>query len=135
MRPESSSWWQQALADLVAAEANLSVEQHHVCAFLCQQAAEKALKAMIIEIRRTAPPATHSLPVLGRMVEAPRRLMTDLRRLNLAYTTARYPDAANGVPADMYDAEIAQAHLASARRVVNWVRERLGLLTKESEGE
>lgn len=31
MRLESNSWWQQALADLAAAEANLGVKQCYVC--------------------------------------------------------------------------------------------------------
>lgn len=31
MRLESNSWWQQALASLAAAEANLGVKQYYVC--------------------------------------------------------------------------------------------------------
>jgi len=56
MRGETRNWWPQALADLEAARVNLSASQHCVSAFLCHQASEEALKAVIIEKLRELPP-------------------------------------------------------------------------------
>ncbi len=126
MREESAGWWQQAVEDLHTAEMLANAERHYACAFFCQQAAEKALKALLIESLRQPVPPTHTLPTLGQALGVPSSLMSALRRLNLAYITTRYPDAANGIPAQMYDEETSAVHLADARKVVAWIRERLG---------
>ena len=125
MREESASWWQQAIEDLHTAEMLAEAGRHYACAFFCQQAAEKAVKALFIERQRQPAPPTHTLPTLGQAVGASSPLMSALRRLNLAYVTTRYPDAANGIPAQMYDEETSTMHLADARQVVAWVREHL----------
>ncbi len=125
MRGESAGWWQQALEDLRTAETLATTERHYACAFFCHQAAEKALKALFIESQRQPAPPTHTLPTLGRAVGVPPPLLSALRRLNLAYVTTRCPDAANGIPAQMYDEETSAVHLTDARQVVAWVRERL----------
>jgi len=127
MRGETRNWWTQALADLEAARAILLIGQYYVCAFLCHQAAEKALKAVIIEKLRELPPKNHNLLRLGERLSLTEGLQAALRRLNPAYTNARYPDAANGVPAEAFDEEMAQDHIAYSERVVEWARKQLGL--------
>lgn len=127
MRGETRNWWTQALADLEAAKVNLSASQYYVCAFLCHQAAEKALKAVIIEKLRELPPKNHNLLRLGERLSLTEGLQAALRRLNPAYTNALYPDAANGVPAEAFDEEMAQDHIAYSERVVEWARKQLGL--------
>ena len=47
--------------------------------------------------------------------------MSDLRLLNPEYATSRYPDAANGVPAENYDERRANMLLQAAERVQRWV--------------
>ena len=126
MRQETRNWWTQALADLRAAEVNLSVSQYYVCVFLCHQAAEKALKAVIIETLRELPPKEHNLLRLGDKLSLTEGLQAALRRLNPAYTSARYPDAANGVPAEAFDQQMAQEHIAYGEKVVEWAKKQLG---------
>ncbi|MFW6126020.1 MAG: HEPN domain-containing protein [Chloroflexota bacterium] len=126
MRQETRNWWTQAVADLRAAEVNLSAGQHYVCVFLCHQAAEKALKAVIIETLRELPQKEHNLLRLGDTLSLGSDLQAVLRRLNPAYTSARYPDAANGIPAEAFDQHMAQEHVGYAERVVQWAREQLG---------
>lgn len=48
-----------------------------------------------------------------------------LRRLNAHYAVSRDPDAANGVPAEQYDRELAEELLALGERVRAWVRSEL----------
>jgi HEPN domain-containing protein len=127
MRAETRNWWTQSLADLEAAKSILLIGQYYVCAFLCHQAAEKALKAVIIETLRELPPRNHNLLRLGERLPLPEGLQAALRRLNPAYTNARYPDAVNGVPAEAFDQEMAQEHVAYSERVVEWARKQLGL--------
>ena len=38
------------------------------------------------------------------------------------YTTARYPDAANGVPYEVYDLVTAEAKVRAAEEAVAWIR-------------
>jgi HEPN domain-containing protein len=43
------------------------------------------------------------------------------RELTPDYLTTRYPNAANGIPAEIYDEEIAERHLAYAEGICQWV--------------
>jgi HEPN domain-containing protein len=103
MREEADLWWRQALEDLRSAEANLTIERYYLVAFLCHQAVERALKALHIQKLRESPGATHSLVLLGRRVGAPSSLFGNLRKLGPDFVVARYPNAAHGLPHELYD--------------------------------
>ncbi len=121
MREEARRWLAQADADLAHARASAQAGFYFAAAFSCHQAAEKWLKGAVIELRRTLPPKTHNLIELGRLLEVPEEVMSDLRLLNPEYAASRYPDAANGVPAENYDARKAGMLLEAAERVRAWV--------------
>lgn len=125
MRRESIRWWKQALEDLKVAEKNLENKLFYVCAFFSQQAVEKALKALYIESKRETQPRTHDLTELGEKLKVPANIMDKLIELNPEFVVTRYPDAANGIPAKMYNQRIASSHLQKAKEVVEWVRKRL----------
>jgi len=125
MRPEADLWWRQAQDDLGTAESNLRAERFAASAFFSEQAAEKALKSLIIEKQRELPPHTHDLVKLGQQLKVPIRLMSGLRVLNPNYVNTRYPDAANGLPSDNFDRPIASRHLGIARKVLEWVEKKL----------
>ncbi|MBI2901519.1 MAG: HEPN domain-containing protein [Planctomycetes bacterium] len=114
----------QARADLKVAEDNLGIDHFDVAAFYSHQSVEKGLKALFIHLRRKAPPFTHDLVELGRALSAPAALATDLADLTREYTTARYPDAANAVPAEMYTKDIARRAIDAARRLWKWIEPR-----------
>ena len=121
MRKEVERLVLQARRDLENAQKNIQIEAYEVAAFLCQQAVEKYLKGAWIQKKRQRPPATHYLRELGAGLRAPRRLMAHLSYLNPDYTIARYPDAANGVPYELYDEETAQSKVKAAEEVAKWV--------------
>lgn len=123
MREEAFLWLKQANNDLKYAQSNLDAGVYYVCAFLSQQAAEKALKALYIQSKRKVPMKTHNLVELGKELKLPDHMIKDLRKINPAFVTARYPDAANGVPAEMFDQDIAKEHIEKAREVVEWVKQ------------
>ncbi len=125
MRREVENWWHQAQIDLGSAETSLENGLFYVCAFLCEQAAQKALKALYMSQQRALAPRTHNLVDIGKLLSADQSLMVDLRRLSPHFILTRYPDAAGGVPADLYDEVRGSESVASAKRVIEWVRNRL----------
>ncbi len=78
MRQEVKRWLQQAKEDLDAAEYNFKGGRFRLAAFMCQQTAEKALKALLIN-RTNAFPKIHDLG--GRKSELIGRLK-DFKKKN-----------------------------------------------------
>lgn len=125
MRKEAELWWRQAREDLESAEVNLRTGRYYLVAFLSHQAVEKALKALYLEKLRESPGATHSLVLLGRKVGVPEVLFHHLRKLAPDFVISRYPDAAHGLPSELYDRETAEERLRLAREVLEWVEKSL----------
>lgn len=125
MRDETRAWLAQAAEDERTADFNLGGGRFYASVFFSQQATEKILKALFIHTQGSLPPKNHDLVSLARALQAPEAIMEEVRELNPEYFTTRYPDAAVGIPADMYSAQSAQKHLDAARRVMRWARSRL----------
>jgi len=47
IREEALNWWRESLHNLRQAKKNIEIDEYSVAAFLCHQAAEKALKSII----------------------------------------------------------------------------------------
>lgn len=127
MRSEARGWWEQARADLKSARSIMAAGRYYVCAFLCQQALEKAFKAIWIERFREMPPKTHDLVELAEKLSVPGEFFTALRDINPAYATARYPDAANGLPFKAFDEVIARRDLEGAEKLMQWCEKELAV--------
>jgi HEPN domain-containing protein len=125
MREEVSNWWKQAQKDLESASKNLETEEYDITAFLSQQATEKSLKALYIYKLKESSGQTHSLIFLGKSVEIPDEFLSGLRKLSPDFVITRYPDAAHGVPYELYDEELAKERLKIAKNVVEWVQKEL----------
>lgn len=121
MRKEAERLILQARRDVENARKNIGIGAYEVTAFLCHQAVEKYLKGAWIEKKRRRPPPTHYLKELGQGLGAPKRLLAHLLFLNPDYTVARYPDAANGVPYELYDEATAREKVKAAQEVARWV--------------
>lgn len=122
MRVEIERLVKQADRDLENARKNVGIEAYEVAAFMAEQAVEKRLKAAWMARNREAPPRTHSLTELGDPLGVPEGLRRHLVYLNADYTTARYPDAANGVPYEIYDRETAESKVEAAEELFRWLR-------------
>ncbi len=127
MRVEVERLIKQAERDLENARKTLDIEAYEVAAFLAHQAVEKYLKAAWMHGRREPAPRTHSLTELGDALGVPKTHRKHLGYLNADYVTARYPDAANGVPYEVYDREMAEAKVKAAEEALEWLRQ----LTRE----
>lgn len=122
MRPEVERLLKQADRDLENASKNIGIGAYEIAAFLSQQAVEKYLKGAWIHFKKQMAPHTHSLGELGSGLDVPHGLQRNLKSLTPDYTVARYPDAANGVPFEMYDEEIAREKVKMASEVIQWLR-------------
>ena len=118
MMAEAKDWLEKAEKDLMAAEINTRQALFEVAAFLCQQAAEKALKAVYIsKFKRLW--KVHDLKELAVKVGAGRGLLVKCDALNPHYIATRYP-------IDMdYTKSIAEDAFKNAKEVVEWAKAEL----------
>jgi HEPN domain-containing protein len=131
VRRDVRLWWAQAAHDLGTAEHNLAGGRYDAAIFYCEQAVEKALKALTIHSKRLPPGPTHSLIVLGRLCRVPKRFSLLLRTLTSEYFLSRYPDAAGEVPYTLYDGTEAREYLRTSKELLQWVAKQL---PRSSEG-
>lgn len=126
---ESRRWMQQAEQFFESAIYNLRGGMYALSCFLCQQAAETALKAFLYS-RGERLVRTHSVEELRKICEAHEAefgaISREAKKLDRLYLTTRYPDALpGGVPAENFDDEDAQEALARTSRVMDLVKKHL----------
>jgi len=122
MRKEAEQWLKQAESDLKNANLLFENKAYDVAAFLSHQIAEKALKSKILKANKELPLKTHNLKELGEVANCPIDVMVALRDLTPHYIVSRYPDAANGVPAELYTENTAKKCMENAELVLKWCR-------------
>jgi HEPN domain-containing protein len=117
-------WLERADEDLRIVELLLSKapDLPWGSAFHCQQALEKMAKAVLIA-RRTEPPKSHDIELLGRLVESHEadlgQKISALRMLTVWYIAPRYPDAQiDEIPSET-DLLTALAKLNELRRQID----------------
>lgn len=98
------------------AERNIEIGGYDIASFLAHQAVEKLLKSLLW-LRGAAPPRTHHVDELARLLELPDALVATVSDLNIDYTVARYPDVTELAPFEEYTEDIAVEKVAAARRV------------------
>jgi len=112
MRKESLRLLEQSGHDIDTASQLLKIKIYYASVFFAEQAAEKSIKALHIEKKRRAE-FTHDLVELAQGLDAPRDVVKAAAELSPDYIITRCPDAANGVPATLYDKESAAGHLCT----------------------
>ncbi len=125
MRKEVINWFRQSKADLKTARNCFKSKDYYASAFFAHQSIEKALKALHIHLKKELPPKTHSLIELGKALKVKKNLMPILKEMSPEYILTRYPNAAYGVPAELYTKEKALKCIKNAEKVVKWVEKRL----------
>lgn len=125
-RARALLWWRQAAADLRASSVLADAgEWSHSC-FQAQQAAEKALKALLAD--RDQDLRSHSLAALLRELggEAPQQWATQARSLDKLYAPTGYPDAlGDAAPMDVFGPEDAERAMQAAKAFVDWAADLL----------
>ena len=116
----AAAWWRKAKDDLAVAER--IVDLPFACCFHCQQAAEKAIKALLV-LHQQDFGRLHDLGQLLSLVDScrdtpPGAAAAGLEALTRYAVESRYP------PGDASPEE-AQAALAKARLFLDWAATRL----------
>ncbi|MEN3001924.1 MAG: HEPN domain-containing protein [Armatimonadota bacterium] len=119
----AGDWMAQAKRDLQSAEWAMQGGYYEWACFMCQQAAEKALKAVYTE--RGAEVWGHSVRHMLRGLQLDiepseyRTLEQCARELDAHYIPSRYPDnTAGGAPYENYQQADATRALACAQRII-----------------
>lgn len=113
------AWIKRAKYDLKAAEHDAEGELFDHAVFWCQQAAEKALKAVYIK-KFSKLLKIHELVYLARAIGAPPELLNLCEDLNPYYIQTRYPDYE-----ETLSEEEAQKAIRIAEKVVKWAEKNL----------
>ena len=118
-------WLRQAELDLAAAR-DLSATAHYEWAcFLCQQAAEKGVKALH-ESQGIEAWGHAIVGLLAGVEEVPDEVLDAGRVLDRHYIPTRYPNThPAGAPGDMYTARDAEQALGDAETVLDHVQRRI----------
>ncbi|MBI4210017.1 MAG: HEPN domain-containing protein [Candidatus Diapherotrites archaeon] len=117
---EFQAWIKKAKEDLAAARFNMEGGFHDVSIFFSPQAAEKALKALLLKEGKELI-KTHDLVTLATIADAPAELIEHAKALTLAYTYTRYP----GLPQIKGLRQKAEIFLNYAEDVVKWTEKSL----------
>lgn len=130
MKPDPSAegqrWLAQAERDLAAARDLARTGHFNVACFQAQQAAEKAVKAVLYalgaedvfghSVRELVRTAAGSAPALARLDDA-------AMRLDRFYIPTRYPNGLpGGIPADAFTAEDATQAISYGEAIVGTAR-------------
>lgn len=139
MRPdphaEGERWLSQGERDLDAARYLREGGRHNLACYQAQQAAEKALKA-VLYAKGEESVLGHSALVLvgaaGELEPTLRAVADAARRLDRFYIPTRYPNGLpGGIPADAFDERDATGAIADAEAVVAACRTVLGKAAEE----
>lgn len=127
------AWLRQAHSDLAMAVYASEGGFHAQACYSCSQAAEKALKAVLLALDQE-PERTHSIERLLSALEslgietAPLRQLP-LKALQRMSTASRYPDG-DEAPIDLFDERDGALALQVARAVVAFADRQLGGLVQ-----
>lgn len=129
-RAEAARWLRQAQQDLLDAQFNRAGGRHNLACFLCQQAAEKALKAYLYH-RGAEDVWGHSLIDLCEDAKIFEMffdtIKSEARQLDKYHEITRYPGyLPGGISSDAFDDNDSERALYLGGVVVDFVKERLG---------
>lgn len=125
MRTEIVQWWEQAKRDMLSATHALEAGDYYLVVFLCHQAVEKGLRALVMEKERSRDITSHSLIFLGQKAGVPEKFAAFLRELTPQYILTRYPGAGLAAPYELFDRRQAEKFVAESKEVLAWIGKRL----------
>ena len=126
---EARRWLSEAQWDLETAQILHESRRYNSCAFICQQAGEKAAKALLYAIGES--PFGHSIrELLARYAEAKHENLEELlplaSELDRHYVPARYPNAIpSGTPHENYDEVVSCRTLDHATKIIQYAQRQL----------
>ncbi|OHB62852.1 MAG: hypothetical protein A2Y76_03255 [Planctomycetes bacterium RBG_13_60_9] len=118
----SRQWAERAQYDLDTADAMFKAERHLYVLFCCQQAVEKALKAVIVKKTGELPPRIHNLLRLAETagMQSSEEQIDLFTKLSAYYIQTCYPEEIMAAGAGTTP-ELAREALGRTERTVKWV--------------
>ena len=118
----SQQWAERAQYDLDTADAMFKTGRYLYVLFCCQQAVEKALKAVIVKRTSNLPPRIHNLLRLAEVagIEPDQDQVRFLGELSGYYIQSRYPEEIRAEASTMTQ-ELASRVLDKTERTITWV--------------
>lgn len=120
MREEVGRWMEQAEKDAEDAKDVFEIKKYNNSSFLCQQASEKSLKALLLEKEQKLI-KTHDLVLLAKRLGAPENIIKICRELTPVYVETRYPDAGR----TEYTKEETEEDIRTMEEILKWVKKNL----------
>ena len=116
MEKEVKKWLEQAKSDLSAAQSSVTTKNFDWACFQAQQAAEKALKALLLQ-KSGKIIKTHDLVFLGAEADLPEQFKEVCKELTLIYVHVRYPTAT-----EVRDLKNKSSrYIAVVRELLKWI--------------
>jgi HEPN domain-containing protein len=118
----SQQWVERAQYDLDTADAMFKAGRYLYVLFCCQQAVEKALKAVIVKRTGELPPRIHNLLRLAETagIGSSEKQIDLLTKLSGYYIKSRYPEEIRAAGAAITQ-ELAREVLGRTEQTVKWV--------------
>ena len=121
MKEETEKWLEKAEEDFDTAVYMFKGKRYGYAAFWCQQAAEKAFKALQIE-KTNKFDKIHDLVLLSQKVGAPQKITEFCKKLTIAYIYSRYPDAKSDKE-NMK--ELSEKFIEDSKEIIRWTKEKI----------
>jgi len=109
--------------DLDSARVNFENKKYYVCAFLSQQAVEKALKAVLLKSTEGVV-RIHDLVILGRRINLPKELLDKCELLSKIYIETRY-GILTRVPSQEFREGNTLEYFNIAKEVLSWLEKNM----------
>jgi len=122
-----SFWVKSSLDDFETAKAMLLAKRYNYTMFMCQQAIEELLKAVIVIQTNGHPPYLHDLILLSRNIELkiPKHIEKNLVDINPHYIIARYKP--QRFDPKVYNLVSAKRTVAATQETIQWFTEKMVL--------
>lgn len=124
MKEEVKRWWKMAKDDLASAKSNFKNRKYYVCAFLSQQAVEKALKALLLKKKKEFI-KIHDLVILGKEVGLQKSFLQKCEQLSRVYIETRYGGISGSVPSEKFNKKNSSDYLKIAEGILRWVKKNI----------
>jgi len=122
MSETEQGWIDQAQYDLETAQAMLASGRYLYVLFCCQQAVEKALKAVIVRRTGTLPPRVNNLRRLAEVagIESKGKEVPFLGELSAYYIQSRYPEEIKAAGSTITK-ELATEVFSKTEESIRWI--------------
>ena len=127
MKDRVKVWLSMSLEDLEVGELTFSKGKYMHSVFMCQQAIEKAMKAVYVHFYDTVPPRKHDLLSLAKDAGIYNELKRSewkqtLARLSSMYILSRYPDSENSFN---FNKDKVKEILSITNEVISWLKTKM----------